>query len=119
MFLVDMPLSPGLADWLTASGHDAVHASRLGLFLAHDDAILQRALAEDRIVVTADLDYAQLLAMSGASGPSVILFRSGNWSEREVNTKFAAILAAMPEHAFVSALIVVEANRLRRRPLPL
>jgi len=35
-FLVDMPLSPDLADWLTRHGHDAAHAYRLGLGRASD-----------------------------------------------------------------------------------
>ena len=30
-FLVDMPFSPELAQWLRAEGHDAVHASTLSL----------------------------------------------------------------------------------------
>jgi len=42
-FLVDMPLSPALADWLTAQGHDAVHASRVGLALESDETILAHA----------------------------------------------------------------------------
>jgi predicted nuclease of predicted toxin-antitoxin system len=42
-FLVDMPLSPGLAVWLAQQGHDAGHAGELGLAQASDEAILQRA----------------------------------------------------------------------------
>jgi hypothetical protein len=30
-FLVDMPLSPVLAQWLSDKGHDAVHAAQRGL----------------------------------------------------------------------------------------
>ena len=30
-FIVDMPLSPALSEWLTAKGHDAVHALNVGL----------------------------------------------------------------------------------------
>ena len=50
-FLVDMPLSPGLADWLVQGGHDAVHASAIGLARAPDTEILERARDQERIVV--------------------------------------------------------------------
>jgi predicted nuclease of predicted toxin-antitoxin system len=83
-FLIDMPLSPSLAHKLVAGGHDAVHASALGLDRAADAEILTRALQDARTVVTADPDYPRLLALAGAEGPSLILFRGGDWSEADV-----------------------------------
>ena len=79
-FLVDMPLSPALADWLVARGHDAVHASRIGLALAPDETILAHAGKEHRVVVTADLDFPRLIALAQADGPGLILFRGGHFS---------------------------------------
>ena len=83
-FLIDMPLSPGLSRWLVEQGHDAVHAQSVGLDRAGDSEIIEQARSESRTVVTADLDYPRLLALSGATEPSLILFRGGNWSERDV-----------------------------------
>jgi predicted nuclease of predicted toxin-antitoxin system len=57
-FLIDMPLSRGLAQWLAARGHDAKHASDLGLDRAPDAEILARAKQETRTIVTADLDLS-------------------------------------------------------------
>ena len=42
-FLVDMPLSPDLAQWLRAEGHDAVHANELSMHQSPDSEILQSA----------------------------------------------------------------------------
>jgi predicted nuclease of predicted toxin-antitoxin system len=42
-FLIDMPLSPILADWLKARGHDAVHAVHLAMGSVPDSEILERA----------------------------------------------------------------------------
>jgi predicted nuclease of predicted toxin-antitoxin system len=39
-----------------------------------------RAVQEDRVIVTADLDYPRLLAVADAARPSVVLFRGGNWA---------------------------------------
>ncbi len=82
-FLIDMPLSPGLADWLIQQGYDAVQASEIGLQRAPDKKILERAANEQRIVVTADLDYPRLFALTQTKGPGLILFRGGNYSEIE------------------------------------
>jgi predicted nuclease of predicted toxin-antitoxin system len=79
-FLVDMPLSPGLARELRGKGHDAVHAIDLGLDRAPDTAVLAAAVTDRRTVITADLDYPRLLALAAASQPSLILFRGGDWT---------------------------------------
>ncbi len=73
-FLIDMPLSPGLADWLIQQGYDAVHASGIELHRAPDKEILERAKNEQRIVVIADLDYPRLFALTQTKRPGLILF---------------------------------------------
>lgn len=64
-FLIDMPLAPGLVRWLGARGHDAVHAGMIGLSRASDTEIIAQVLSDDRVVITADLDYPRLLALFG------------------------------------------------------
>jgi len=59
-FLVDVNLSPQLAVRLRDAGHDAVHASDLGLLTASDGAILDRGLTDGRVVVSADSDLVGL-----------------------------------------------------------
>lgn len=113
-----MPLSPALARWLRSKGHDAVHASSLGLDRAPDAEILERAAEQERTVITADLDYPRLLALSAATGPSLILFRSGDWSERDVIARMDQILRDLVDEEIAESILVVERNRLRRRRLP-
>jgi len=52
-----MPLPPGLAARLRAEGHDADRASERGLQTSADADLLQLAASEQRILVTADLDF--------------------------------------------------------------
>jgi predicted nuclease of predicted toxin-antitoxin system len=118
-FLVDMPLSPDLAEWLAAQGHDAVHAARLGLGQAPDIEIMNIARAAERVVVTADLDYPRLLAASGLRAPGLVLFRDGNWSDEDVIVRMAEALRALPESDFAHSIVVLERDRIRRRRLPL
>jgi predicted nuclease of predicted toxin-antitoxin system len=118
-FLIDMPLSPELANWLNQQGHDAVHASKVGLDRASDTEILERARSERRVVITADLDYPRLLALAQAEGPGVILFRGGNYSEQESLNRLKRTLETIPIEELTDSIVVVEKERIRRRRLPL
>jgi predicted nuclease of predicted toxin-antitoxin system len=118
-FLVDMPASPTLVQWLSQRGHDAVHAQEIGLATVGDSLILARARNEGRIVITVDLDFGRLLAMSEAEGPSVILFRGGNYSEIEMQNLLARVLDSVSEEAMAKAICVVDRKRIRVTRLPL
>jgi predicted nuclease of predicted toxin-antitoxin system len=117
-FLVDMPLSRELAAWLIQNGHEAVHASELGLHDVPDATILERARKDQRVVVTADLDYPRLLALTQERGPGLILFRRGNFSEAESVERLRRALEAVPAHELPHSIIVIEKDRVRRRRLP-
>ena len=80
---------------------------------------MARAKREARTIVTADLDYPQLLALTRAVEPSVILFRDGNWSDTEVVARMSTVLLALTEAEIQGSVVVVERERLRRRRLPL
>jgi predicted nuclease of predicted toxin-antitoxin system len=116
-FLVDMPLSPELAAWLRMEGHDAAHASDLGLSRATDANILALAKQQGRTIVTADLDYPRLLALAEANDPSLILFRDGNWSDAQIIARMSALLPALAQLG--PSIVVVEHDRVRRRRLPI
>jgi len=77
-FLVDANLSPRVATLLTAAGHDAVAVRDLGLATAPDGDILDRALADDRVIVSHDTDFGTLLAIRRQTKPSLVLIRSSD-----------------------------------------
>lgn len=114
-----MPLSPAVAAWLAQSGHEAVHAADVGLHHASDAAVLERARRDQRVVVTADLDYPRLLALAGDEGPGLILFRGGNFSEKESVERLQRALETVPTEELQHSVIVIEKERIRRRRLPL
>jgi predicted nuclease of predicted toxin-antitoxin system len=118
-FLVDMPLSPGLAHWLQDLGHDAVHASELGLSQSPDEEIFHVAAREQRVIVTADLDFPRLFAMIGRDEPGLILLRGGNYSEAESITCIQRVLMQVPHEQLCHSIVVVDHRGVRRRSIPL
>ncbi len=73
--LLDQGLPRSAAELLRNDGIDAMHTGEVGLATADDSLILSRADAEDRIVVTLDADFHKLIALTGATRPSVIRVR--------------------------------------------
>jgi len=114
-----MPLSPGLASWLIEQGHDAVHASQSGLERSPDVEVVERARAESRIVITADLDYPRLLALEQSLSPGLILFRGGDFSEAECVTRLGHAFEIIPGVELACSIVVIERERIRRRRLPI
>lgn len=119
-FLIDNALPPLLSELLITAGHDAVHVRAYRMETATDDLILARALAEDRIVISADTDFGGILANQQANRPSFILFRDPNLL---VASDYAAMLVpalTVLEPELLSGCVAVFRNgRLRVRRLPL
>lgn len=113
-----MPLSPELAQWLCAVGHDAVHANHLSMYRTSDPEILQFAARDDRVVITADLDFPRILAALGSDGPGLILLRGGNYSEAESRDCLRRVLMSVAQEELPTSIVVVNRERVRRRRLP-
>lgn len=119
-FLVDINLSPRLADQLGALGHDVVHAWSLGLGSAPDAVLLERVRSENRVLISADSDFGTILAATRATTPSVLYLRGV--SGRRVDDLVARLAAALPmieEALEAGSLVVVEPARVRIRSLPI
>lgn len=119
-FLIDNPLAPQVAAGLRAAGHDALHILDYGMHAATDEAVFERAALESRIIISADTDFATLLALRETTAPSVILFRGA--FPRRADDQVALVLRALPSVDAAlqrGAIIVLERHRLRLRDLPI
>ena len=117
--LIDNALSPVVADGLRQADHDVVHVRDIGLQAASDDVILERAHADQRIIVSADTDFGTLLALRRSRRPSFVLLRR---SERSPLVHAAVLVANLPDLEQVlheGAVVVIGDRRIRVRRLPI
>ena len=70
-FLADMGISPATVAFRRSMGHEATHLREEGLERLPDTAVLEKARIENRVLLTHDLDFGELIAASGAVLPSV------------------------------------------------
>ncbi len=77
---------------------------------------MDRATSERRILISADTDFGELLAESGATVPSVILLRrERNRTAANQATLLLATLGTVATEPESGAIVVLEATRLRVR----
>lgn len=77
-FLADMGIAMRIVEWLRKRGYDAVHIREEGLYRLSDKEIFKKSINEGRIILTFDLDFGEIVALSAGEAVSVILFRLHN-----------------------------------------
>jgi predicted nuclease of predicted toxin-antitoxin system len=118
-FLADMGVSQRVVEWLHAKGHDAVHLRDEGLQRMPNGEIFQKAAREQRIVLTFDLDFGEILAASAGQIVSVVLFRLRNTRADFVIQRLDDVLNQASPGLSQGAIVVVEDGRHRVRKLPI
>src|SRR5437870_8509566 len=106
-FLADMGVSQRVVEWLRAAGHDAVHLRDEGLQRLPNGEIFQKAASEQRIVLTFDLDFGEILAGSGGQIVSVVLFRLRNTRTDFVIQRLNVVLSDSGTELSPGAIVIV------------
>lgn len=117
-FLLDMGLARSTAIFLRGQGYDAVHLREEGLQRLEDPQIMHKARTEGRIIVTHDLDFGRLVALSQSQLPSVITMRLDNMQPVQVNHYLTEVLTHFAEPLLQGALVSVNERAIRVRSLP-
>ena len=118
-FLADMGVSLHIAEWLKKNGHDVVHLRDLGMQRAPDADVFDRAAAESRVILTFDLDFGEILALSRSRAVSVVLFRLRNARTPHVLERLGRVIDEDGKSLERGAVVVVQDTRHRTRHLPL
>lgn len=119
-YLLDANMSPQVLVALQDAGHDATHVGDHGLLTASDEEIFEWAASNGAVVITADSDFAMLLATRSAATPSVVLLRDVADRPPPAHAQLLINnLSAVEEDLMKGAIVSLSPTRLRVRDLPI
>lgn len=115
-FLLDQDVYAVTARFLVDAGHAVVLVAQIGLSQASDEEILRTAQQQNRILITRDRDYGNLVFVR-AIGTGVIYLRVLPNTGNAVHNELARVLQTYSEAELARAFVVVEPDRHRFRKL--
>lgn len=118
-FLLDVGISPRLGALLELDGHAFRYVPQHFSNRLSDSEILEIARHADEVIITHDLDFGKLLAFSGHTVPSVILFRIHHINADIFYSLLKALWPEIEEPLKRGAFVVVEEHAVRIRVLPM
>jgi predicted nuclease of predicted toxin-antitoxin system len=116
--LLDMNLSTRWVKALAAVGYVAVPWREVGDRRASDSEIMDFARLHGYVVLTHDLDFGDMLAMFGQTGPSVVQIRAKNVKLDRVFELVVDGINSASEALQNGALVTIDTQRARVRMLP-
>ena len=117
--VLDQGVPRDAATGLRGLGHECLHVGEIGMGKAADDEIVAWSLGKNAIVVTLDADFHTILAVSGASGPSVIRLRMQGLGAPEVVELVQKVLAGFEADLKRGSLVTVKAHKTTCHRLPI
>ena len=114
-----MHISPATVQHLIELGHDVVRVSAVMPNNAADREIVDWAVAHERAVLTQDLDFSDIVALSGAGRPSLITLRLSDSRVDNVNRVLSSVLFRLESQVSNGIAVTVEDSRVRIRRLPI
>ncbi len=110
-FLFDQSADFRLIPHLTGTGHDVTAISRDYPAGIDDQAVLAIAVQEARLLITADLDFGEMVVRKGLPHHGIILMRLPG---APLETKIARLELVLRDHAHqLDRLIVVAEQSVR------
>lgn len=114
-----MGISMRVVGWLRSNNHDVVHLREQNLHTLPDNEIFDKAITEDRIILTFDLDFGEIVALSRNRQVSIILFRLRNTTTPFVLKRLEKVITESAALLEEGNIILVEEARYRIRKLPI
>ena len=115
LILADENIDGALVHWLRSTGHDVLWMTEEGPGTA-DELVMARAEAEQRILLTSDLDFGQLVYRERRRCAGLILLRMRTTS---VDHLIQRLVAAWPQFSETvhGHFVLVSNSRVRMRRL--
>ena len=114
-FKVDENLPGEVCDLLSRAGYDAVTVGQQGLGGAADARLYKLCQNERRVLITLDVDFANVQAYAPKSSVGVIVFRLARQDRQRVLDAVATTLGVLGREPLENRLWIVEGERIRIR----
>ena len=116
-FLLDQDVYATTLRFLGGLGHDVIPVAQIGLARATDEDLLKTAHDQNRIFVTRDRDFGNLVFVKGL-GAGVLYLRILPSTQNSVHDELERVLKTYSEGELKNAFVVIEAGGHRfRKPL--
>lgn len=112
-FKLDENLDPRLAPLLAEGGHEADSVREEGLSGMTDDALYRTCCAEQRVLITLDLDFSDPLRFPAEGSGGIIVLRPRRNTLSLIRQTLVAALPALKRERLEGALWIVEPGRIR------
>ena len=109
-FLVDRCAGRRLAEWLRSTGHDVIEARELGPDPG-DRALLERAAVEERVLITIDTDFGELVYVGQMRHAGLVRLPDVP-AERRI-ALMVQVLERYQQDLETKAIITVRSGRIR------
>lgn len=114
-FKIDENLPQEMAQLLNESGHDAATVFGQALSGEKDPALLEVCRTEGRVLVTLDLDFANIQAYPPTSTNGIVVLRLVRQDKPWVLEVMGRLIPAFETHPLSGKLWIVEDDRIRIR----
>jgi predicted nuclease of predicted toxin-antitoxin system len=118
-FLANMNISPVTVEALRNHGWDIIRVSEVMDEKSKDIDVLVYAQKQNRVVITQDLDFSQILALRGYAKPSLINLRFENARPDFVTARIIDVVASMEKELEDGVVVTVDETSARYKNLPI
>jgi len=118
-FLANMNISPITVEALRNHGWDIIRVSEVMDEKSKDIDVLVYAQKQNKVVITQDLDFSQILALRGYAKPSLINLRFENARPDFVAARIIDVVSSMEKELEEGVVVTVDETSARYKNLPI
>ena len=112
---LDQMLGLQVAQALRDEGHNVVRAFEVGQSRADDSQILQKTIAENRILITLDEDFGDWAILPLSEHPGVIRLKVNPATSNNIIKLLIPVLRDLSSDKFKNHLVILSPRRAKKR----
>ncbi len=117
-FLFDENMYPGFVAPLKSMGYEAIHVYDIGLDNTPDEKIIEFAKKSGHAILTNDLDFTRIMALSGSQFPTILTFRFAALNPAVFTEIVQNNFPKLLQDITAGSLITIDERGIRVKKLP-